>query len=91
MSLIEVTVVCPHIDDAGNTATVSCGERALVQGDLLDGFRLEDGEDAQHVFRIVDGNPIQQKQVFIRTAATDIQARESFRSSLDTWKQLDSL
>ena len=41
------------------------------------------------MFRIVNGNPIQQKQVFIRPAATDIQAGKSFRTPLNTWKQLD--
>ena len=30
VSLVEVAIVRPHIDDTGNTATVSGGERALV-------------------------------------------------------------
>ena len=91
MSLVEVAVVGSHIDNTGSTATVSSGERALVQCHFLDGFRLKDGEDAQHMLGIVDGNPIQQEQVLIRPAASDIQAGESFSPTLDAGEQLDCL
>ena len=63
----------------------------LVQGDLLHGLGLEDGQDAQHVVHVVDGDAVQQDEVLVRTAAADVKSCESFVSSLHARYQLDGL
>ena len=86
---IQVAVVGADIDDAGDTTAVAGREGTLVQGHFLNGFRLEDGEDAQQVFRIINGNPVQQEQVLVRSAAPDIDAGEALRPALDTGQELE--
>ncbi len=86
---IQVAVVGTDIDDAGDTAAVAGREGTFVQGHFLDGVRLEDGEDTQHVFRIVDGKPVQQEQVLVRSAAPDVDAGETLRPALDTGQELE--
>ena len=89
--LIQVAVIGAYVDDAGSTSAVAGRERALVECDFLHGLGLEDREDAQHVLGVVDRDAVQQKQVLIGTATPHIQAREPFRSALDSGKKLDGL
>ena len=87
--LLHVAVVRAHIDDAGRPAAVPGGEGSLEEGHLLDGFRLEDRKQAQHVFCVVQGDAVEQQEVFVRPAAADIDAREAFVAALDARHQLD--
>ena len=87
--LIEIAVVRPDIEDAGDAAAVAGREGSLVQRNLLHGFRLENGENAQHVLGIVDGNAVQHEQVLVRSAAPDVKAGEAFRSALHAGEHLN--
>ena len=89
--LLHVAVVGADVDDGGDAAAVPGGEGALVEGDLLDGLRLEDAEDAQQVFGVVEGDSVEKKQVLLRPASAHINAGESFHSGLHARHQLYGL
>ena len=66
-----------------------CWEAAFVQGDILQGIGVEDGEETHHVVDIVDRHTVEEQQVLVGTAATHIHACRGFRAVLHTWQQLD--
>src|SRR5574344_694268 len=91
MSFFHIAIICPYIDDTGDSSTISGRERAFVQSDFLDSLRSEYGEYSKHMVHIIEGNAIKQHQVFVRTSASDIKTGCAFHSGLDSRHQLDSL
>ena len=91
VGLLHIAVVGADVDDAGDAAAVAGREGALVEGDVLDCFRLEDGEQAEQVVHIIDRYAVQHHEVLLRTAAPHVQACEAFLAALDAGQQLQCL
>ena len=86
---IQIPVIGAHVYNAGDATAVAGWKCTFDEAHLLDGLRLEHGENTQHVLSIVDGNPIQQEQVLIWPAAAHINAGKAFQPALHPRKQLD--
>ena len=91
VGLLHIAVVGADIDNRRYAAAVSCRERALVQGNLLHGLRLEHRKYAQHMVHVIDGDTVQKDKVLIRAAAPHIQAGEALVAALNAGKHLDGL
>ncbi len=91
VGLLKISVIGPHVDDAGGPAAVTCRERAFVKRHFLHGLRLEDREQTKHVLGVVERDPVQKKQVLVRPASAHVYSRKAFGSALHTRHQLDGL
>ena len=91
VELLQVAVVRTDVDDAGDAAAVAGGEAALVEGNLFHGLRLEDGEYTHQVLGVVERDAVEQQQVLFGTAASHIDAAESFGAALHSRHQLNRL
>ncbi len=91
VGLLKVSVIRPHIDDAGGSASVTGRERAFVKRDFLYGFRLKDREQTKHVLSVVERDSVKKEQVLVRPASTHVYSRKAFGPALHARHQLDCL
>ena len=74
MDALRIAVVHPDVHDAGGPSAVPGREGALVQGHLFHGIGSEDGKQAQQMLSVIQGYPVHEDQVLIRSAAPYIES-----------------
>ena len=84
MILFHIAIVCPDIYYRREATPETGRKSSFIQGNPFHSFRCKNRKDTQQMIGIIDRNSIQKNQILIRSSSPDIQATESFRSSLYT-------
>ncbi|OPZ95905.1 MAG: hypothetical protein BWY72_01905 [Bacteroidetes bacterium ADurb.Bin416] len=71
---LVVAIVHANVHHGGQSAAKPGRKTAFVQGDILDGVRVEYGEKTEQVIDVVYGDTVEQEQVFIGTTASYVHA-----------------
>ena len=91
VQLTVIAVVLRNVKHRREAAAEAGGEGTLVEGYVLDGIGVEGGEESAHVADIVERHTVEEKQVLVGAAATDIHATVALRTALHTGHELERL
>ena len=79
----------PDVQYGGEPAAEAGRNRALVQLHVVDGVRVEYGEEAEHVGRIVDRRFVEQDEVLVGPAAADAQSGREIAGGFNAWEECE--
>ncbi len=88
---LHVPVLAGYVQDRGDTSAVLGRNGTLVQFDAVHDVRIEGGEDAEQVRRVVDGVPVEEDEVLVGAAAADVESAGSLAHALDAREGQDRL
>ena len=88
---LRVAVVGTHVHHAGDPAAVPRRERAFIDRDFLDGFGSENRQQSEKMTDIVKRCSVQQHQILVRAASTDVYSRKAFVAALHARHHLEGL
>ena len=83
-----VAVVGGDVEDRGEAAAEAGGEASFIELDVFDGIGVEGREESAEVVHIVHGDAVEEEEVLVGAATTDVHASRSFTAVLDTWEKL---
>ena len=89
--MVQVAGFAVDLQDRGHPPAEFRRDGTLVQFHVIDDIRVEGGEDAEQVGRIVDGVSVEQDEVLVGAAAADVEAAGGLAHGLDARKREDRL
>ena len=85
-----IAIAVLHIEDGTQAAAVLGWIGPLVEGDVLDGVRVEGGEEAKGVRRIVEPHLVEQDAGLVGATAAHVESTAKIRCRLHTRQQLQT-